>query len=197
MAAAHALATTLEALDWDVFFGEQLPGDEGWHELLGGREWRREASPSLRLPATWDEYLAARSRNFRDQLRRRDAGIHRRAAWQGFLVGTVCTYYQAGRDPVFDRHSVGFVLMAHSIRSAIAEGAKEYRFGRGRSVQVTLRKRRSGAGNRAADPRSRRGRSPGWGTDRSVGTQRTPLGPLPRPRDSKHPSPSEGFHPIG
>jgi CelD/BcsL family acetyltransferase involved in cellulose biosynthesis len=197
IAAAHALATTLEELDWDVFFGEQLPGGEGWHELLGGRKWRREASPSLRLSATWDEYLAARSRNFRDQLRRRDAGIHREgavvtrladeatldrdldalfalhrarwgstrtdfgdtpfhrdvareavgrgwlrlwlleldgrpiAAWHGFQVGTVCTYYQAGRDPAFDRHSVGFVLMSHSIRSAIAEGAKEYRFGRG------------------------------------------------------------------
>jgi CelD/BcsL family acetyltransferase involved in cellulose biosynthesis len=197
MAAGHALATTLEGLDWDVFFGEQLPGDEDWHEVLGGREWRREASPSLRLPGTWDEYLAARSRNFREQLRRREAAIRREgdiatrladattldrdldalfalhrarwgstptdfgdtpfhrelarealgrgwlrlrlleldgrpiAAWHGFEVGTVCSYYQAGRDPAFERHSLGFVLMAHSIRSAIAEGATEYRFGRG------------------------------------------------------------------
>ena len=197
MAVAHALATALDALDWDVFFGEQLPGDEGWHELLGGREWRREASPSLRLPATLDEYLASRSRNFREQLRRREAGLRREgdvatrladattldrdldalfslhrarwgstptdfgdtpfhrelarealgrgwlrlwlleldgkpvAAWHGFQVGTVCSYYQAGRNPALDRHSVGFVLMAHSISSAIAEGATEYRFGRG------------------------------------------------------------------
>ena len=197
MAAGHALASALEALDWDVFFGEQLPGDEGWHELLGGREWRREASPSLRLPATWDEYLAARSRNFREQLRRREAGLRREgdvatrladattldrdldalfalhrarwgstptdfgdtpfhrelarealgrgwlrlwlleldgrpiAAWHGFQVGTVCSYYQAGRDPGFERHSIGYLLMAHSIHAAIAEGATEYRFGRG------------------------------------------------------------------
>lgn len=53
------------------------------------------------------------------------------AAWHGFQVGTVCSYYQAGRDPSFERFSVGFLLLAHTIRSAIAEGAREYRFGRG------------------------------------------------------------------
>ena len=34
------------------------------------------------------------------------------AAWHGFQVGAVASYYQAGRDPAFERHSVGFVLMA-------------------------------------------------------------------------------------
>jgi CelD/BcsL family acetyltransferase involved in cellulose biosynthesis len=196
-AAARALRSALDGLDWDVFFGEQLPGDEPWPELLAGRTWRREACPSLRLPGSWDEYLAGRSSNFREQLRRRQAGLEREgtvvtrladertldrdldalfslhrsrwgatptdfgdtpfhrelagealgrgwlrlrlleldgrpvAAWHGFQVGATCSYYQAGRDPAFDRHSVGFVLMAHSIRSAIAEGAREYSFGRG------------------------------------------------------------------
>ena len=195
--AASALRSALDGLDWDVFFGEQLPGDEGWPSLLGGSTWRREASPSLTLPTTWEEYLGTRSSNFREQLRRREAGLakagevvvrrseaatlerdldalfelhrarwgatptnfgdspfHRElaresldrgwlrlwllelggrpiAAWHGFHVGTVCSYYQAGRDPAFERLSVGFVLLAHSIRSAIAEGASEYRFGRG------------------------------------------------------------------
>jgi CelD/BcsL family acetyltransferase involved in cellulose biosynthesis len=196
-ASAHVLRSALDGLDWDVFFGEQLPGDEGWHGLLGGRKWRRDASPSLHLPATWDEYLAARSSNFREQLRRREAALRREgavvmrladettldrdldslfslhrarwgatptdfddtpfhrdvaretlgrgwlrlrlleldgrpiAAWHGFQVGAVCSYYQAGRDPAFERHSVGFVLMASSIHAALAEGATEYRFGRG------------------------------------------------------------------
>ena len=195
--AARALRSALDGLRWDVFLGEQLPAEEMWPELLGGRLWRREASPSLALPATWDEYLAARSRNFREQLRRRRAGLQREgdvvrrladattlerdldslfalhrarwgstqtdfrdepfhrelarealgrgwlrlslleldghpvAAWHGFQVGTVCSYYQAGRDPAVDRLSVGFVLMADSIRSAIGEGATEYRLGRG------------------------------------------------------------------
>lgn len=53
------------------------------------------------------------------------------AAWHGFHVGSVTSYYQAGRDPSYDRLSVGFLLLAHSIREAIAEGASEYRFGRG------------------------------------------------------------------
>ena len=195
--AATALRRALAELDWDVFLGEQLPGDEGWSSLLGGRTWRREACPTLHLPDSWDEYLAGRSANFRQQLRRREEalaregavalrlagdatldsdldalfalhrarwGAHRTdfqdtpfhrelarealgrgwlrlwlleldgrpaAAWHGFQVGPVTSYYQAGRDPAFDRLSPGFLLMSHSIRSAIAEGATEYRFGRG------------------------------------------------------------------
>ena len=196
-AAATALRGVLGELEWDVFLGEQLPGDEGWSHLLGGRTWRREASPTLHLPASWEEYLAGRSANFRQQLRRReealaregdfalrlageatldddldalfalhrarwgsqrtdfrDTPFHRElarealgrgwlrlwllelegnpiAAWHGFQVGPVASYYQAGRDPAYDRLSLGFLLMSHSIRSAIAEGATEYRFGRG------------------------------------------------------------------
>ena len=195
--AASALRSALDTLEWDVLFAEQLPGDEGWPALVEGASWRREASPSLTLPTSWEEYLAGRSSNFREQLRRREAALtkegavvlrraipesldgdldalfalhrarwratpsdfgdslfHREvarvaldrgwlrlwlleldgrpiAAWHGFQVGTVCSYYQAGRDPSFERFSVGFLLLAHTIRSAIAEGAREYRFGRG------------------------------------------------------------------
>ena len=53
------------------------------------------------------------------------------AAWLGFHVGDVGSYYQAGRDPTYERLSVGFVLLAHTLRAAMAEGATEYRFGRG------------------------------------------------------------------
>ena len=195
--AASALRSALDALEWDVFLAEQLPGEEGWPALVKGASWRREASPSLTLPTSWEEYLAGRSSNFREQLRRREAALakegavvlrravpeslsgdldalfalhrarwgatpshfgdspfHRElarvaldrgwlrlwllelegrpiAAWHGFQVGTVCSYYQAGRDPSFERFSVGFLLLAYTIRSAIAEGAQEYRFGRG------------------------------------------------------------------
>ena len=50
---------------------------------------------------------------------------------RGVMHGPQSSYYQAGRDPAYDPHSPGFLLMSHSIRSAIAEGATEYRFGRG------------------------------------------------------------------
>jgi CelD/BcsL family acetyltransferase involved in cellulose biosynthesis len=53
------------------------------------------------------------------------------AAWHGFHVGGVTSYYQAGRDPGYDKLSAGFVLLAHTLRAAIEEGATEYRFGRG------------------------------------------------------------------
>jgi CelD/BcsL family acetyltransferase involved in cellulose biosynthesis len=53
------------------------------------------------------------------------------AAWYGFRLGGVETYYQAGRDPSLDHLSVGFVLLVHSIRSALEDGMTEYRFGRG------------------------------------------------------------------
>lgn len=53
------------------------------------------------------------------------------AAWLGFRFGGAECYYQAGRDPAFDRHSVSFVLLAHTIRAALEDGAREYRFLRG------------------------------------------------------------------
>jgi CelD/BcsL family acetyltransferase involved in cellulose biosynthesis len=53
------------------------------------------------------------------------------AAWYGFRFDGVEAYYQAGRDPSFDRESVGFVLLAHSIRAAFDDGVREYRLLRG------------------------------------------------------------------
>lgn len=196
-ATADALRRVLAGLAFDVFLGEQLPGEQGWPELLGMGLWRTEASPRLKTPdGGWDAYLGGRSANFRQQLARREreveaAGkavfrladgeslerdldtlfsLHRArwgrvetdfgdtpfqrdvarqaaasgglrlwllevdeqpvAAWHGFHVGRVTSYYQAGRDPSV-RLSAGIVLLAHTIRAAMAEGAAEYRFGRG------------------------------------------------------------------
>ena len=53
------------------------------------------------------------------------------AAWYGFRYGDVEWYYQLGRSPDWDRFSVGLVLLAHTIRSAIEEGVHEYRLLRG------------------------------------------------------------------
>jgi CelD/BcsL family acetyltransferase involved in cellulose biosynthesis len=53
------------------------------------------------------------------------------AAWYGFRFGGIETYYQAGRDPAWERWSVGLVLLVHTIREAVADGMLEYRFGRG------------------------------------------------------------------
>jgi CelD/BcsL family acetyltransferase involved in cellulose biosynthesis len=54
-----------------------------------------------------------------------------RAAWYGFRFGDVESYYQSGRDPEWARSSIGFVLLAHTIREALDDGVREYRFLRG------------------------------------------------------------------
>jgi CelD/BcsL family acetyltransferase involved in cellulose biosynthesis len=53
------------------------------------------------------------------------------AAWHGFRFGGVDAFYQSGRNPEWDRASVGFVLMAHTVRLAFEDGMAEYRLLRG------------------------------------------------------------------
>ena len=201
-AAAAGLRRALAELapEWDLFVGEQLPRDERWHSQLGGRVLSREGSPVLHAPGGWERYLASRSANLRQQVRRRErrleqghelryrladdpdrlpqdldtlfglhgaarddrtsafarthAAFHRefaacalergwlrlwfleldgtpRAAWYGLRFGGAESYYQAGRDPAWRTSSVGFVLLAHSIRAALEDGVHEYRFLRG------------------------------------------------------------------
>ena len=54
-----------------LLLAERLPGDAGFPGLLAGRVVQREASPLLATEgATWDEWLATKSSNFRGQARR-------------------------------------------------------------------------------------------------------------------------------
>jgi CelD/BcsL family acetyltransferase involved in cellulose biosynthesis len=48
------------------------------------------------------------------------------AAWYGWRVGDTYGYYQAGFDPKWSHMKVGFVLMVHTVHSAIDEGAGRY-----------------------------------------------------------------------
>jgi CelD/BcsL family acetyltransferase involved in cellulose biosynthesis/dTDP-4-amino-4,6-dideoxygalactose transaminase len=73
--------------DWDVALAERLPGRPAWPTLGRLRVLRREASPELGLAGLdWDGFLASRSSNFRQQLRRferrltRDYGLRFRLA---------------------------------------------------------------------------------------------------------------------
>jgi CelD/BcsL family acetyltransferase involved in cellulose biosynthesis len=59
------------------------------------------------------------------------------AAWLGFRYGGVESYYQAGRDPRWEDRSVGAVLVAHTLRAAIGDGMREYRFLRGGEANKT------------------------------------------------------------
>jgi CelD/BcsL family acetyltransferase involved in cellulose biosynthesis len=48
------------------------------------------------------------------------------AAFYGLRYGDTFSFYQSGFDPAYGRYSVGVVLMALSIQSALAEGARVY-----------------------------------------------------------------------
>lgn len=197
-AAANALLRALDEERWHVVLLDRLPGEDGWPELLGGAEVeRQESSPVLDAGgASFEEWLRDQSRNFREQVRRRErkllrahdvefelcedpgrfdsdydtlVSLHRArfgaqsrsfdpprdelhrefgrhalergwlrlwtlrvdgrpaAAWLGYRMGGMEWYYQAGRDPGFERESVGFVLMVHTIREALDAGMREYR----------------------------------------------------------------------
>jgi CelD/BcsL family acetyltransferase involved in cellulose biosynthesis len=73
-----AAAAMRQALDerlggWHVALADRLPGEQGWPALLGDRVFRREPSPVLVADGRdWDGFLASRSKNFRDQARRRE-----------------------------------------------------------------------------------------------------------------------------
>ena len=197
--AADALRNAATQAKLDLVLAELLPGRDGWLELLGRQPLLVEASPTISLAGGWDGYLAERSANLRQQIRRRERALHRRyavrfrlaaeldrlqhdmtllfalhrarwgeansaflrferfhrdfavvalergwlrlwflelderpaAAWYGFRFAGIESYYQAGRDPRLGEQSVGFVLLAHSIRQAAEEGMHEYRLLRG------------------------------------------------------------------
>jgi CelD/BcsL family acetyltransferase involved in cellulose biosynthesis len=182
---------------WRVMVADRLPGEQGWGGLLGREAFTREPSPVLEAGGmAFDDWLRTRSKNFREQVRRRErklrkahevefrltddperldedlgtlirlhdarfgdesrsfSGVRRKfhadfarralergwlrlwtleldggpaAAWMGYRFGGIEWYYQAGRDPALEREAVGFVLMAHTIRSALDDGMSEYR----------------------------------------------------------------------
>lgn len=193
-------ARTAGGTGWDVLLLQDVAAADGWHDRVGGIELRRVASPVVRLGAAdWEAFLASRSKNFREQTRRKERrlraafdvvvreadaatlardldllfALHRlrwgagapfaaaastrfhrlfaaaalRAGWLrlsvleldgrpaaallGYRFGGVECFYQSGRDPAFEEHSVGSVLLTCAVRGAIEAGAEEYRLLRG------------------------------------------------------------------
>ena len=203
--AALAGSATVEALsqmdDWDLLIAEHMRPRQPWASRVGATVARRAAFPILTFKGrSWEELLAQRSRNFRDQARRRERRLARAhdlryrlsdaqhldqdmrllfalhdarwqdeasgalaverqrfhldfarlalgrgwlrlwvmeldqqpvAVWYGFRYADVEWYYQAGWDPAFASESVGFVLLTHTIRAAMQDGASAYWFLRG------------------------------------------------------------------
>lgn len=187
--------------DWDLLLAEHVRPQQPWASRVGASVARRASFPVLAFNGrSWEELLAQRSRNFRDQARRRERRLGRAhelryrlsdeqhldrdmralfrlhesrwrreasgslagqrqhfhldfsrlaldrgwlrlwvmeldqrpvAVWYGFRYAGVEWYYQAGWDPAFAAASVGFVLLTHTIRAAMQDGASAYWFLRG------------------------------------------------------------------
>jgi CelD/BcsL family acetyltransferase involved in cellulose biosynthesis len=106
--AARALRRLLEAApwDWDVFVGENLPGEQGWPRHLGGHVIRREGNPVLRAPDGFDEFLARRTPNFRSAVRRGERRLARRHQVRFRLSDS--TTLDADLDALFRLHQARF-----------------------------------------------------------------------------------------
>jgi CelD/BcsL family acetyltransferase involved in cellulose biosynthesis len=106
--AARALRRLLEVApwDWDVFVGENLPGEQHWPVLLGGHVIRREGNPVLRAPNGFEEFLAQRSSNFRQQVRARERRLARRYRVR-YLLSDSPTL-DADLDDLFRLHEARF-----------------------------------------------------------------------------------------
>lgn len=201
--AARALARLLATGTHrgSVLLAERLPADFDWPDALGGSVLQREASPFAPIPGGWDDFLGHKSRNFREQAKRRGRKLGREhdvqfrlttradelegdletlyrlhaarwtagesaafaparrdfhddwaavalergwlrlwtlevdggpvASWYGFRYGGAEWYYQGGRDPAWERSSVGFILMCRALQAACDDGMREFKLLRG------------------------------------------------------------------
>jgi CelD/BcsL family acetyltransferase involved in cellulose biosynthesis len=78
-AVAGALRRVLADARADVFLAERVADDDGWDALLGAAQIHGEPSPVVRYGVdTWEDFLRTRSRNFRDQARRRERRLAER-----------------------------------------------------------------------------------------------------------------------
>jgi CelD/BcsL family acetyltransferase involved in cellulose biosynthesis len=124
----HAVAIT----DYD---GDRLT--EGWGRLAKLHQRRWDGAGAFRDPCVgrlhqrFTAELAARRQLWLTTL---DLDGEPAAAWYGFTCRDTVYFYQSGRDPRWDRESVGLVLMAAMIRRAIERGYRRFDFLRGEDV---------------------------------------------------------------
>ena len=111
--------------------------EEGWRWLvtLHQRRWARDGGDD----AFRDPRVDLLHRRFARELARRDRlwltsldlDGEPAAAWYGFAHDDTVFFYQSGRDPRWERESVGQVLLAAMVRRAMERGFKRFDFLRG------------------------------------------------------------------
>jgi CelD/BcsL family acetyltransferase involved in cellulose biosynthesis len=111
----------------------RLDDDLGALFALHEARWREESSGALGGARVGFHREFAALAHERGWLRLWVAEIEGRpaAVWYGFRFGGADWYYQFGRDPAWDRASIGLVLLAHTVREAAQDGQRQYRLLRG------------------------------------------------------------------
>jgi CelD/BcsL family acetyltransferase involved in cellulose biosynthesis len=108
--------------------------DEGWDVLrdLHARRWGHAgAFADPRVDGLLRRFSAALAASGDLWLTTLDVDGAPVAAWLGFLCGGTVHFYQSGRDPEWNSHGVGAVLMGMMIHRAIDRGHRRLDFLRG------------------------------------------------------------------
>lgn len=108
--------------------------EQGWRHLVDLHQRRWTSPGALSDPAIQQLHL-----RFATELSKRgelwlttlDLDGMPAAAWYGFTSGDTVYFYQCGRDPRWEKESVGQVLIAAMIRRAMERGFKRFDFLRG------------------------------------------------------------------
>ncbi len=114
----RALRRVLAWLDWDLVLAEQLPADQDWSALLGGRLLVREGNPILQFGRDgWEGFLRGRSANFREQVARRARKLAREHAVR-YRLANGSGDLQGDLDTLFRLHAArwertGSAFLAH------------------------------------------------------------------------------------
>src|SRR6266850_3678669 len=110
--------------------------DEGWGHLMRLHEqrWDGAGGGAFRDPRTerlQRAFAGEMAKQKRLWLSTLDLEGQPAAAWYGFTAGKTVYFYQGGRDPRWERESVGQVLMGMMIQRAIQQGFRTFNFLRG------------------------------------------------------------------
>ncbi|HEV2670473.1 MAG TPA: GNAT family N-acetyltransferase [Gemmatimonadales bacterium] len=110
--------------------------DEGWSHLLRlhERRWDGAGGGAFRDPRSerlQRQFAAEMATKKQLWLATLDLDGWPAAAWYGFTSGDTVYFYQGGRDPRWERESVGLVLMGMMMRRAIERGYRVFNFLRG------------------------------------------------------------------
>lgn len=108
--------------------------EEGWGRLLALHARRWEGAGAFgdpRVIRLHEQFAAELARRGELWLSVLELDGEPAAAWYGFSDRDTVYFYQSGREPNFERESVGDVLMAIMIRRAIERGYRRFDFLRG------------------------------------------------------------------